>query len=126
VNISRTAACDDTFLDSCLRSCKSIFHTELCFLHLCFSSSTYADNCNAASEFRKSLLKFLSVEIGLCLFDLALDLGNSVSDLFLVAETVNDDGVLFLNLNGFCTAKLLHCSILEVKTKLIGDHSTAC
>ena len=126
MNISRSAACDDTFFNSCLCSCKSIFHTKLCFFHLCLSSSTYTDNSYAASEFCKSLLKFLSVEIGFCLFDLTFDLGNSVSDGFLVAETVNDDRVLFLNLNGFCTSKLLHCSILEVKTEFIRDHSTAC
>ena len=43
-----------------------------------------------------------------------------------VACTVNDDGVLLLYLNGFCTAKLIHGCILKVKTKLLGNYGTAC
>ena len=48
----------------------------------------------------------------------ALDLCDSCCDCILVACTINDDGVLFLNLNRFCTAEHIHCGIFQFKAKL--------
>ncbi len=42
---------------------------------------------------------------------------------FLIAFTVNNNGVLFLNLNGFCTTKLYPLWYLSVPTKL-GNYLT--
>ena len=126
VNISRTAACDDAFLNSCLRSCQSILHTKFRFLHLSLSSSAYADNSNAACQFRQSLLKFLSVKVRGGLLDLGSDLAYSCRDLVLVAAAVHDDGVLLLNLYGFRAAKLIHGYFLQIQAKLIGDYLSAC
>ena len=86
-----------------LVACKSIFHTKLCFLHLCLCSSTYTDNCNTACQLSKSFLKLLSVEIRCCFFNLRLDLSDSSLDLILITFTINDDCVLFLYLNRFST-----------------------
>ena len=126
MDVSRSATCDDTFLNSCSCCCKSILKTKFCFFHLCLSSSTYTDNSYAASQFCKSLLKFLFIELGFCLLDLRTDLCNTFCNGIFVTETINDNCVLFCNFNRFCTSKLLHLSFFQVKTKLIGDHLSAC
>ena len=40
--------------------------------------------------------------------------------------TVNDDCILFLHLNRFCTAKLIHGSFFQLQAKLGTDHLSAC
>ena len=56
VDVCGTAACDDTFLNGCPCSCKSVLHAEFCLFHLCLCGSSYTDYCNAACQFGKSLL----------------------------------------------------------------------
>ena len=73
----RTAACDNTFFNSCLCSSESILNTELLLLHLCLCCSTDLDNSYAAGELCKSLLELLFVVIGLCLFELCSDLADT-------------------------------------------------
>ena len=126
MDICGTAACDDSFLYC--RSCcvQSVFHTEFCFFHLSLCSRADTDNRYAACQFCKSFLKLLSVKVRCCLFDRFLDLCNSVIDRILASEAVNDDCVLFLYFNGFCTSKLLHCSLFQVEAEFFGDHLAAC
>ena len=123
--ICRTAACDDTFLNCCSCCRQRILHTELCFLHLSLGCSANTDNSYTACQLCKTLLQFFFIKLRSGLCDLSTDLGNSCSNLFLVAAAVNDDGVLLLYFNRFRTAKLFHGGIFQFQTKLLGDNSTA-
>ena len=125
VDVCAAAAEDDAFLDCCSGSIESIFHTEFCFLHLCLGCCTDADDCYAACKFGQALLQFLSVEIGLGLFDLFLDLGNALCKCILVAEAVNDNSLLFCDLDALCAAELLQGCVLELKTQVGADDSAA-
>src|SRR5699024_8616243 len=61
-----------------------------------------------------------------CLLNCLLDLSNSVCDGSFIAASVNDNCVFFLDLNRFCTSKLLHRCLFEIQAKLLGDHLSAC
>ena len=104
MDICRSAACDNAFLNCCPCSCKSVFHTQLRFLHFCLGCSAHTDNRYAASQLRKSFLKLLSVKIRSGLFDLFLNLGDSCLDFILAAFAVNDNCAFFLYFNRFCTS----------------------
>ena len=126
MDISGTTAADDTFLNSCLGSCKRIFHTELLLFHLCLCSSTNADHAYAAGQLCKSLLKLFFIEIRSGLFCLHIDLSDSGLDRSRITCTVNDDGVLFGNLNGLSTAKHIHGCLFQLVTNLGRNNCTAC
>ena len=102
MDISGTAACDNSLFHSRSGGVESVLHAQLGFLHLSLGSSAHADYRNAACQLRQSLLQLLAVEIRGGLLDLLADLGNSGVDVALLAKAVNDDGVLLLNLDGFC------------------------
>ena len=125
MDVSGAAACDDSLFHSRSGRVESVLHTQLGFLHLSLGSSANADYRNAASQLRQSLLQLLTVEIRGGLLDLLADLGNSGVDVALLAKAVNDDGVLLLNLNGFCASQLIHGGFLQIQTNLVGDHGAA-
>ena len=125
MDVSAAAAEDDAFLDCCSGSIEGVFHTELGFLHLCLGCCTDADDCDAACQLGKTLLKFLSVEIRLGLFDLLLDLGYALVKSGLVAEAVDDDSLLFCDLDALCASELLKGCILELKTQVGADDCAA-
>ena len=126
VDVSGTAAADDALFYSCSCCSKCIFHTKLLLFHLCLGSCTYADNANAAGKFSHSLIELLTVEIRSCLFCLCLDLLDSRLDRCRIACTVNDDGVLFVDLDRLSTAEHIDCGILEILTEVCGNNLTAC
>ena len=125
VDISGSAACDNTFLYGCTSSCQSIFHTKLCFFHLGLGCSTYTDHCYAAGQFCQTLLQFLSVEIGGRLVDLMLDLSHTILDRLGLACTVYDHGIFLLYLYALCTAQLLQSGLFQIQTQLLADHFAA-
>ena len=56
-------------------------------------------NGNAAGKFGQTFLKFLAVVVACGLFDLCLDLSHACCDGFFRTCTVNDGGVLFIDLD---------------------------
>ena len=125
MDVSRTTTGYDTFLYGCSGCVQSILHTEFCFFHLCLGSSAYTDNSYAASQFCQSLLEFLFIELRSGLFDPCFDLSHTVLNVFLIACTVNDNRRLFLDFYRFCSSQLIQSGVFQLKTKLLGDHSTA-
>ena len=126
MDVCGSTTTDDSFFNCCSCSIQRIFHTKLSFFHLSLCSCTYTDNSNSTCKFCKSLLKFLSVEIRCCLFDCFLDLSNTVCDCVLVSTSVNDNCILFLNLNRFCTSELIHCSFFKIESKFFRNHLSTC
>ncbi len=80
MNVSRSAAGDDTFFYGCTSCIQRILHTELSFLHLGLGCSTHTDHSYAAGHLSQSLLQLLLVELrgGAC--DLRLDLCDTIID----------------------------------------------
>jgi len=125
VDISASAAEDDAFLDCRLGGVEGIFHTELGFLHLGLGRCADADDCDAAGELGQTLLELLTVEIGLGLFDLLADLGNTLIEGGLVAEAVDDDSLFLGDLDALGAAELLKGCVLELETQVGADDGTA-
>ena len=125
MDICGAAACNDAFLYGCSRSCQSILHAELCFLHLGLGCSAHTNHCHAACQLCKALLELLAVKVRGRLLNLSTDLADSLINLSLVACAVCDDGVLFLNLHGLRSSKHIQGSFLKLKAKLLGDYLSA-
>ena len=125
MDVSTAAAKDDSFLYGCPGSIEGIFHTEFGFLHLGLCSCADADDCDTACQLGKTLLELLAVEIRLGLFDLLLDLGDTLVDRVLLAESVDNDGLFLADLDALGAAELLHGSILELQAEVGADDSTA-
>ena len=71
----------------------------LALLELNFCRCTDVDDCNAACQLGKALLQLLAVIVACGLCDLLLDLADSVLDVLSLAKTVDDCGVLLLDLD---------------------------
>ena len=83
MDVCAAAACDNAFFNCCLRSCESVFHTELLLFHLGLGCCADPDYCYAACEFSKSFLKFLFVVLGCGVLKLSLDNADTSVDIFL-------------------------------------------
>ena len=75
-----TAAGKDTFLNCRSGSCQCVFDTSFLFFHFSFGGCTDFDDGDAAGESGHSFLKLFTVEIRIGLFDLSLDLSDTVFD----------------------------------------------
>ncbi|CCX43771.1 archaeal DNA polymerase II large subunit [Prevotella sp. CAG:1031] len=83
------------------------------------------ENGNAAGEFGKTFLKLLLVVVALRSLDLRLDLGDAGSDCLFVAETVHYCGILLINSNLLCAAKVGHLCVLELHALLFADYGAS-
>ena len=126
MDVRASAAGDDTLFHCRAGSVQSILHAIFCLFHLSLGGCAYTDYRYAARELGQTLLELLSVEIGLGLFDLFLDLSDAGSKSFLVAEAVNDDCIFLLNLDALGAAELVNGGILELKAKVGADNCAAC
>ena len=125
MDVCRSASCYNAFFYGCSCCIQSIFHTQFCFFHLCFGSCTDTDHCYAACQFRKSLLQFFFIKFRSCNFDRSFDLCDSVFDFFLIAHSVNDNGILFFHFDRFCTSKLADLCIFQFQSQFFGNDFTA-
>src|SRR6202163_1205009 len=93
----RAAARQNAFLDCGAGGVHRVVDAILALLHLDLGGPADADHCNAAGELRQPLLQLLLVVVGRGLLDLSLDLGDTRLDVGLLAGTIDDRGVLFLD-----------------------------
>src|SRR5207237_9844588 len=80
-----------------------------------------ADHGNAAGELRQPLLQLLLVVVGRGLLDLRLDLGDARFDVGLLAGTVHDRGVLFLDHHFFGAPEHVHSNLVEFDAEILAD-----
>ncbi len=126
MDISGTASGNDALFYGSSRGSQGVFHTELSFLHLCLSGSADTDHRYAACQLGKSLLQLFPVKIRCRLVNLCLDLCDTALNFIFSAFSVHDNSIFFLNLNGFCTAKLIQGGLLQIESQLLADHLAAC
>ena len=97
----------------------------LALLHLDLGGPADADHCNTAGELRQPLLQLLLVVVGRRLLDLHLDLGDTRFDVGLLAGTVDDRGVLFLDHHFFGAPEHVHRNFVEFDTEILADRLSA-
>src|SRR4029078_9189278 len=93
----------------------------LLLLHLDLGRATDADHRNAAGELRQPLLPLFFVVVRGGLLDLRLDLADAALDLFLLAGTVDDGGVLLRDAHPLGTAEHGQRDALKLDAELFGD-----
>ena len=94
-----TAAWDDAFLNRRTRGVQRVFDARFLLFHLGLSRSADVDDCNAAREFRQTLLQFLAIVIAGRLFNLTTDLRDAALDIGLFAFAFDNGGVLLVDGN---------------------------
>ena len=105
---------------------KCVVNSVLYLFHFNFRCGTDLNYGYAACEFGKSFVEFFFVVIGCCSFDLLFDALYPDLDIFFLAQSVNDLGVLFVNYNCFGTSEHFQFRVLELHSELFGDQLSAC
>ena len=90
-------------------------------LELNLGSRTNLDDCHAAGQLCQALLKLLAVKVRGGVFNLTLDLVDTVIDGFFGAIAVNDGGVVLGDLDRLGTTEHLCGNLGEVVAKLLHD-----
>src|SRR5260370_1172371 len=119
------AAWQDAFLDCGRGGVHRVVDPILALLPLDLSSPADADHCNAAGEFRQPFLQLLLVVVGRGLLDLYLDLGDTRLDVGLLAGTVDDRGVLFLDHHFLGAPEHVHSNLVEFDAEIFADRLSA-
>src|SRR6266852_7893975 len=119
------AAWQDAFLDCGAGRVHRVVDAILALLHLHLGGPADADHCNAAGELRQPLLQLLLVVVGRGLLDLHLDLGDTRFDVGLLAGTVDDRGVLFLDYHFFGAPEHVHGNLVEFDAEILADRLSA-
>src|SRR6266508_1810329 len=119
------AAWQDAFLDCGAGRVHRVVDAILALLHLDLGGPADADHCNAAGELRQPLLQLLLVVVGRGLLDLRLDLGDTCFDVGLLAGTVDDRGVLFLDHHFFGAPEHVHGNLVEFDAEILADRLSA-
>ncbi len=101
-----------------------IFNAGFFLFHLDFSSSTYLDDCNTASQFGQTLLQLLFVVIRGGIFDLLANLGHTAFDIRLLASTVNDGGVVLIQNHTLGVTQVLQGGGVQAQADFFGNHGT--
>ena len=120
-----TAAWQDALLDCGAGGVHRVVDAILALLHLDLSGPADADHRNAAGELRQPLLQLLLVVVGRGLLDLSLDLANTRLDVGLLAGTVDDRGVLFLDHYFFGAAEHVHGNLVQFDAEILADRLSA-
>src|SRR4029453_1552217 len=83
------------------------------------------DDRDTAAQLGNSLLQLLAIIVGGRLLDLGLDLGDAGLDVRLLAGTIDDRGVLFLDPTALGTAGRGERPVLELDAEIFRDHLAA-
>ena len=97
----------------------------LLFFHFNFGNGTDVDNGNTSGEFGEAFLEFFLVVVGRGFVNLCLDLGNAVLDVLALAASVDDGGVVLVNLDALGFTELGNVGVFELETEFFGNHFTA-
>ena len=120
-----TAARQDAFLDRGAGRMHRVIDAILAFLHLDLGGATHADHRNTAGKLRQALLQLLLVVVGCCLLDLRFDLCDTCFDVGLLAGTVDDCSVLFLDHHLLGAAKHIQSNLVELDAEILADRLSA-
>src|SRR5690606_980201 len=115
----------DSFLNGRAGRVQGIIDAVLALLDLDLGGATDANDRNAAGELRQAFLQLLAIVVGGGLLDLLLDLGDATLDLFLLAGTVDDGGVLLGDGDALGAAEHVERDILDLDAEIFGDDLAA-
>ena len=104
---------------------QSIVNAVFLFLHFYFRRSAYIEDSYAAGHFSQTFLKFFLIVVRGRIFHLDLDLTDTGLDGFLVAGTVYDGCIVFVDNNLLSSTQHIHRSAFQLQTFFFRDDRTA-
>ena len=116
---------NDPLFDRRAGCVECIFHARLLLLHFHFGRRTDLQNRHAARQFREPLLELLLVVVRGGLLDLGLDLVDPLLDIFLLARSLDDGGVVLIDGHLLRLAEIVQRGILELVSLVFRNHRTA-
>src|SRR5215471_9952820 len=122
---SSSVARDDALLDRRARGVQRVLDAGLLPLHLGLGRRADVDHRDAAGELRQPLLQLLAVVVGRGLVDLLLDLADAAREVRLLAEALDDRGLLLVDHDALRAAHVLDLGVLELDADVLGDHLAA-
>mmetsp|Transcript_5328 Transcript_5328/g.13327 ORF Transcript_5328/g.13327 Transcript_5328/m.13327 type:complete len:276 (+) Transcript_5328:132-959(+) len=97
----------------------------LLLVYLNFGCSSHLDHSHASRELGEAFLQLLTLVVRLSRVDTSSDELAPFIDECLVASAIEDNGVIFGNLDALACAELFGSDILDLHPNLLGDHSAA-
>ena len=114
----------DAFLHSSAGSMQGVVYAVFLLLHFHFGSGTYIQYSHTAAQLGQALLQLFAVVVRGGSFDLCLDLVDAGSDLFLIALTAYDGGVVFVDGYAGSLAEVAQVGVFQLITLLFADNDT--
>ena len=111
---SHTTTRQDALFDSRTRGVQGVFNASLLLLHLAFGGGTDVDLCHAAGELCQPLFELLTVVVAGDIFDLATNLLDATLDLRILAGSLDDRGVVFVDNHLLGTAEFGQAKAFEL------------
>src|SRR5579859_8061570 len=122
VDIRDTTARNDTFFNGSAGCVEGIIDTVLLFLHFHFGGSAYVEDGYAAGELGETFLELLLIVIGSSGLDLCLDLVDAGQDIFLLALTANDGGIVLVDRHGSGSTQVAEVGAFQLVPLFFADH----
>src|SRR5665647_2791581 len=104
---------------------EGVLDAMLGLLHLDLGGRADLDDGHAAGQLGETLLELLTVEIGISVLDLRLDLLDAALDGLGVAGAVDDGGVVLRHDDLAGAAELRELGVVELEAHLLGDDLAA-
>src|SRR5581483_4225454 len=120
-----TAAGHDALLDGGPGGRQRVLDAVLLLLELHLSGGAHTDDGNTAGQLGQPLLQLLAVPVGVGVVDLTLDLGDATLHVIARTGTLDDGGVVLVDLHPAGPAQQVEGDVLELETDLLGDDLAA-
>ena len=101
-----------------------IVNAVLLFLDFDLSGTANLDHGHTACQLGQSFLQLLPIVVGGGVIDLDLELSHTSLDGILVTSTVDDGGVVLVDLDALGTAQLSDGGLLQLEAQVFADHCT--
>ncbi len=120
------AARNNSFFHGCTGRMQCIFNTGFLFFHFNFRRSADLQYRDTAGKLCKTFLQFFLVVVRSGFIDLLFDFIDALFDIFLLACTLNDGGVIFIDRNAFGSAEIRKRGIFQFVSFFFGYDLSAC
>ena len=116
---------DDALLNGRAGRVERVLDAGLLFLHLDLGRRADSNHGDASCEFREALLELLAIVVARRVRDLLANGFDAAFDLSLLASTIDDDGVVLVDLDALRSTQILEGRAIELLPKVLHERSRA-
>ncbi len=104
---------------------QGVLDPRFAFLHLHLGGGADLEHRHAAGQLGQTFLELFPVIVGLGFLDLAPDLGAAALDVFLLAGTIDEGGVVLGDLHLLGPAQVGQVGLIQLDAHFLGNHRGA-